>query len=954
MSPEQFLARVTPTGNRYLVWPSDKLAASGNPIYAHRHYGDDDLTKIISKARSLESNKKDVYFSLASFKVAQILDRDKGYMKSYRKQENVSHLRSLYVDLDFKEYQTEQDALNALKSFLYTTGITKPNIIVHSGGGLHIYWVFDRELDADEWKPMATALAAMGQEQGLKADFGCTIDSARILRVPGTLNWKYDPPRQVRVVHASEKDIDPDSMQGALEPFMGPASTLSNVKTPAEVVQLFGAVDNRDLVSNYDPGRVYHMDKIVERCPVVNDVMLRGGEGDSYPLWKDVLHLAAYTQDGHSFIHALSKNHANYNPDEVEERYAESLGVKQRNERGPTTCERFSKHSEKCLSCSYWGHIKSPISLGVEQKQTKSDDISYVIGDATYTNITTDDGEIERRIVCNTALDKWQYGEDYEIGSYLQFEARAGSMVKKVAVEAQMLSDFRQVRSHLAKHGVAVYVEQAKLLERVMHSWMEKLRDRANATDGDPAFGWVHAKNTREVLGFAHAGETKVRGGTTMLAGMLDESLQASYIPSGNFDTWQEVANTVLQDDRAEIHTIVATAFAAPLMRFSQAGSFTVSAYSRESGVGKSTALAVAQSVWAHPVRAGNSLNDTPASVVRKMAQLRDLPSYWDELRMKAEVDEFVKLVFQLSQGKERQRLSSSAKLRKAEEINTFLVVATNEPVMDAMMDYTKLSDAGSLRLFEFRVPRSTRTGLDVEFNRKVTKLREHYGHAGDRYSSFLVEHYDWVQTVISQVAGVLEKSLTPSSSERYWFQGAVSIVAGAMIARKAGIVNLDAKKIAKFVEGKFKEARMKGNEAIQHENDLVTDIVGFFANDLLITDKVGSSAGKGRSKNKLILREPVRHRVRVQIAVDDRLIVIPTSSLEEFAEQSHVNIGTLRQVLQDHFNAKKRRNTIGGGTKFSVGQGWTYEISIDALGADAMSRWIETDDNDDLRSGTT
>ena len=42
-----------------------------------------------------------------------------------------------------------------------------------------------RALTREEWQPLANALAQAAKQHGLKCDTQCTIDSARVLRVPG-------------------------------------------------------------------------------------------------------------------------------------------------------------------------------------------------------------------------------------------------------------------------------------------------------------------------------------------------------------------------------------------------------------------------------------------------------------------------------------------------------------------------------------------------------------------------------------------------------------------------------------------------------------------------------------------------------------------------------------------------------------------------------------------------
>ena len=103
------------------------------------------------------------------------------------KAEAVRDVRLLWVDADSDE------ALDRLAAFTPV-----PSFTVRSGGVTatgrprrHAYWVLRDRLPADRVKPTLDRLVA-----ALAADTSCT-DVARIMRVPGTLNFKTVPPSPV-------------------------------------------------------------------------------------------------------------------------------------------------------------------------------------------------------------------------------------------------------------------------------------------------------------------------------------------------------------------------------------------------------------------------------------------------------------------------------------------------------------------------------------------------------------------------------------------------------------------------------------------------------------------------------------------------------------------------------------------------------------------------------------
>ena len=111
-------------------------------------------------------------------------------------------LRALFVDLDFKDFagftDPEAEARKRLKAFPLA-----PSAVVNSGGGLHAYWLLTVPLDLRRDGAIAGDLlrrlaAAVGGD--LKA-----AEVARILRLPDSRNYKYDPPRNVFVEELSQQ-----------------------------------------------------------------------------------------------------------------------------------------------------------------------------------------------------------------------------------------------------------------------------------------------------------------------------------------------------------------------------------------------------------------------------------------------------------------------------------------------------------------------------------------------------------------------------------------------------------------------------------------------------------------------------------------------------------------------------------------------------------------------------
>ncbi len=125
--------------------------------------------------------------------------------------EDIAATALLWVDCDSRA------ALAALERF-----DPSPSMIVASGtpDHAHAYWQLMRTLDADEVEDANRRLAF-----ALDADVKCA-DATRILRPPGTLNFKHDPPRPVQLLHHVQTRYAPETILTGL-----PRLTLARPET---------------------------------------------------------------------------------------------------------------------------------------------------------------------------------------------------------------------------------------------------------------------------------------------------------------------------------------------------------------------------------------------------------------------------------------------------------------------------------------------------------------------------------------------------------------------------------------------------------------------------------------------------------------------------------------------------------------------------------------------------
>ncbi|MBE3585472.1 MAG: DUF3987 domain-containing protein [Thermoanaerobacter sp.] len=270
------------------------------------------------------------------------------------KADKVIAIPGLWLDIDCQggtHTATNLPTLEEGRDFLAEFSLP-PSIVVHSGGGLHVYWLFnrlwtfrdnaERERAADLVARFQQVFIALAGARGWKLDN--TSDLSRVLRVPGTFNHKSGQPVPVRVL-----EFDPARRYGYKE-------------TTQAIDELAARVPRQERKTTRQEA---HQDEdrpeaalILERC-----AFLRHCRDDAAtlpePEWYAMLTIMARTDGGPELCHELSRPYPRYSERETEEKIRHALA-----DTGPYTCQRIRQDfGTWCQGCRE--RVTSPIVLGM-------------------------------------------------------------------------------------------------------------------------------------------------------------------------------------------------------------------------------------------------------------------------------------------------------------------------------------------------------------------------------------------------------------------------------------------------------------------------------------------------------------------------------------------------------------------------------------------------------------
>jgi hypothetical protein len=103
----------------------------------------------------------------------------------------IMRLDTVWADLDAKDGHTREGRLCQLRTLPH-----QPSMLIWTGGGFHAYWTLVKPAEGPENMDQAELVM---QRLAIGLDGDPVHDRSRILRVPGTYNFKYQEPRSVEI-----------------------------------------------------------------------------------------------------------------------------------------------------------------------------------------------------------------------------------------------------------------------------------------------------------------------------------------------------------------------------------------------------------------------------------------------------------------------------------------------------------------------------------------------------------------------------------------------------------------------------------------------------------------------------------------------------------------------------------------------------------------------------------
>lgn len=810
--------------------------------------------------------KRNIFFGVAKYKDG-----------SSRAKHNVQALKSFWLDIDCgptKDYATQEEGLVGLQQFCKTVGLPKP-VIVNSGRGLHVYWVLEEEVTREEWEPVAKRLKEVCAAQGMWADNNC-FEVARILRVPGTLNYKGEEPVAVDVV-SSAKPTTYTRMCEALGVKEQPAV----IARSGRGMSALGKQAQDSITTVFS----HIMQRGDDGCAQLN-ACYEEREALAEPRWFDALSVAKFCSDKDKAVHRLSADHPDYDPGKVEQKLKHIVG--------PHTCEVFENNNPGgCAGCPHKGKIKSPIALGrVIEVATEEDNTFeevaengtttlYKIPEYPFPYVRGKNGGIYRQPDGAEAEPIFIYPYDLYVVKRMRDPNEGGVVlirshtpkdgVEEFSIANSKISEPTEVRKELARRDILLAKKQFDLLVDYIIRSAQTLRHNRKAEQMRNQFGWADG-DRKFIIGDR---EVSAEGTYHSPPSSMTRALTEHVTPVGTFEKWKEVFDLYGRPGLEASAFAAATAFGAPLLRFSGQRGSIINLVNTLSGTGKTTILHMANSVWGNPEKLCAKKDDTFNSKVFKLGVFCNLPVCFDEMS-NTDPKQLSELAYLITQGtgKDRMKASTNELRLNLTSWQTIALCSSNHSFYEKL-EFLKDSPQGEMmRIIEYSLDYSNAIDTDTGKQMFDHQLMENYGHAGDIYARFLIENFEEVKALYNLIQNRIDTILKLTQRERFWSATVAANMTGIQVAVRLGLCNWDVAAIFKWACKMVRTLRNTTVPPIEQDKEVLGDfMLRHIDNVLIVNDGVDLRSKmqplpEVEPKRELIVRyEPDTQRVYIVVA---------------------------------------------------------------------------------------
>jgi hypothetical protein len=969
MTPGEFLRAVWPAEGVYCLATPFIIPGSNPPkkVYAHKTF--DDISTAVSFVLNQRSTK-DLFFAVHTLKEHSLWNPEKLNSKTgelgsteIRVQRNSKASRTFFFDLDVGDradkYPSQGEAVTDLRRFCEATKLPRP-MVVTSGGGLHVYWLLSEPLESIEWRTHAAKLKQLARHYGLKCDPMRTTDTASVLRVAGTFNFKDKAkPRDVKALTPPVEIGTGQFLQ-----MIDRAITEAGVTIQAPP-KLGGTTEVDDVLGSNTvrefEGPPVSLKALLLSCTQMKRLALAKGNVTEPEWYHGIVGVGRFLEDGHRRVHQMSQGYPGYNEADT------SSKIRQHELRkdattgrslGPTSCAKLAEVStigdEGCVGCPFAGRVHGPIGAAkfkdpapapqvMELLSGIAEPVVVTIPDPPAPFVRLKGGGIA--VYAEDADGNKSYNTIYEhdlfpirrlsnLAQGLEQQVWHADLPrgesKDFTLDADMLYDTRKFVTAIANQGVYPHKGNIPGLQEYMVAYIAQLQKLVDADAQHNHLGW-----TDDFTRFIFPDKILSADGTAKSAQLSVGAQRASahVRKGGDINKQIELLRFYAHPAYRAHQFVVLAGLAAPIFFATGHHGVIVNA-SGDAGASKSTALYTAASFWGQPELYpinGTNNGATVRGRNERVATLANLPVCVDEITHMPAKDA-VDLAMSITQPGHRIRLDTTGIERpNLESYKATIMLSTGNNSLHGLLSTDNAAGtAGSMRVFEMRF-KPTGVHTKAQADDYLHELKQNFGHLGEVFVQHILKNLPAVQARVRELVREIDAVCSIQSSERFWSGTIAAVLVAGEIAQQLGMISYDLAALREWIiTEQVPEMRGIVKEEYSDPLGIVTDYLETISANMLVMEKL-----QHQQQNLInVKRRPVG-ALLAHYDTDEQVLYVLKKGFKDYCNRIGANA---RKIVDDLHAARdggriivntNTRRTLGAGTEFSKAQSWVFVVNM-------------------------
>lgn len=982
MTPGQFLRLIWPKTGFYCLAHPFTPQGSTNTVYAHKVFPT--IGEAVTHVHEM-MHVADTFFAVLSLREERVWDATKDNYQTGEKgawatrlQSNMLAGKALFWDLDVGaeagKYDSQQDALEGIRVFLQRTALPLP-LMVSSGGGVHAYWPFDREMPALEWRDLAYQMRQLGEACGVKLDPTRTIDTSSVLRVLGTFNWKDKSNAREVVLLQESGELPLDDLKKRISDALikeGVTAQHAPIKAQAPADNPLGQQQTFN-----DLGPPPTLTELSGSCAQVAEIIRSQGDKahphygqlDNTAWYRGMLATISHVEDGENWCRKITSLHPRDNAD-IE---AKLLQLKQF---PPARCETLASFmpwkDKPCLTCRFRVDPSVPNPLAAARKSVNAPPpvVEQLVAPglpllaASIPNPPKPYERLKEGKVAVTRKDKEGNESTTVILNHDLFPLRrlvnadaqteqqvwratlprAGS--RDFVIDADVLYDPRKFAAALAHNGIYPNKADLPTLQDYMVAYISQLQRELDAEHQVTHLGW-----TDDYHQFVLPDKTLIDNGTIRGSSLSEGAKRATQFMVRRGDLQQQVGlMSFYNDPRYTPNQFAILASFASIIFHATGHHGVVLNMSGESGASKSTTLYTGASAWGVPkLFPINGTNRGATANARSQRQTTNanVPTCVDEIT-NMPIKEVIDMVMSATQPGHRLRLGTDGQEKAGaggDNYKAAIMISTaNSSLHSVLSTDNAAGTAGSMRVFEMKMS-AQHVHSKGQADDFLRALEQHHGHLGEAFASFVVKNRIAVEHRVHVVMREIDTDGSITAAERYWSAVIACVLVAGEICGALRILPYDVARIrdwalkvqVPYMRGVVKEeyrdplAVLTDYIAQSHGGIVVVDrAVGIGQNTAGVPAAVDNTYAKNTPHGALLGHYDQKAGVLYLLkqAFKDHCSRVGSSSsriLDELNQARLLPDQTPRKIVVE----RAVRRTLGAGTDLAKGQTWCFAIDM-------------------------